>query len=100
MFLSYNTKQYNTIQYNTMQDNKMQDNKVQDNTMQDNTMQNNTMQGNPNGFETVGKMGNDVDKFRQFLHTPSGKWHMICKKKRTVLKLAKMGNDPEKSGWF
>ena len=48
---------------------------------------------------------------------PSGKWEMTWKnsdssyihhpengtwsgKKRTVLKLVKMGNDPEKSGWF
>ena len=99
-----------------MQDNKMQDNKVQDNTMQDNTMQNNTMQGNPNGFETVGKMGNDLEKFRQFLHTPSGKWDMIWKKTdsfetgqngkwsgkvRMVLKPpGKWENYPEKSRHF
>ena len=50
-----------------MQDNKMQDNKMQDNTMQDIWMQDNTMQGNPGGFETVWKMGNDLEKSRQFI---------------------------------
>ena len=51
---------YNTIQYNAMQDNKMQDN----------TMQDNTLQGNPDGFEAVWKMGNDIEKSRQFWHCP------------------------------
>ena len=56
-----------------MQNNKMQDNEMQDNKMQDNTIQDNTMQGNPNGkwkmirknpdsFETVWKMGNDLER--------------------------------------
>ena len=62
MFLSYNTIQYIEMEDNKMKDNKMPGNKMQDNTMQDNTMQYNTMQGNADGFETVRKMGNDLEK--------------------------------------
>ena len=43
----------------------MKDNKMQDSKMQDNTMQDNTMQGNPDGFETVRKMGNGLEKSGQ-----------------------------------
>ena len=39
---------------------------MQDNKMQDNTIQDNTMQGNPDGLETVLKMGNDLEKSGQF----------------------------------
>ena len=46
----------------------MQGNKMQDNKMQDNTMEDNTMQGNPDGFETVRKLGNYLGKSGQFLH--------------------------------
>ena len=31
-------------------------------------MQDNKMQGNPDGFETVWKIGNDLEKSGQFLH--------------------------------
>ena len=40
------------------------------NKMQHNTMQDNTLQGNPDGFETIWKMGNDIEKSRQFWHRP------------------------------
>ena len=50
MFLNFNT-----IQYNAMLNNKMQHN----------TMQDNILQGNPDGFETVWKMGNDIERSRQ-----------------------------------
>ena len=55
MFLNFNT-----IQYNAMLNNKMQHNTIQDNTLH----------GNPDGFETVWKMGNDIEKSRQFWHSP------------------------------
>ena len=53
-----------------MQDNKMQDNEMDDNKIQDNTIQDNTMQG---GFESVRKMGNDLEKPGKFLlHSENG----------------------------
>ena len=54
--------QCNEIEFNPMQENTIPDNEMQYNKMQDKTMQDNIMQGNLNGFETVLKMGNDLEK--------------------------------------
>ena len=82
------------------------------NKMQDNTIQDNTMQGNPDGFETIQKMGNDQEKSGQFLHnSENGKWsgkirkvvklfgklEMIWKNLVCFETIRIMGNDLEKS---
>ena len=70
-------------------------------------MQDNTMQGNADGFETVqkmgydleksGQLGNDLKKIRTVLKL-SEKWEMIRKNLDGFETVRKMGYDLEKSG--
>ena len=70
---------------------------------------------NPDSFETVRKMGNDLEKSGQFWNRPengkwsgklhtvlkqSGKWEMIWKIPESFETVPKMGNDLEKSRQF